>query len=204
MEPKRPPTPLLIACGILREEISTLIDQGRIAAATHFLSSRLHRDPALLAKALRAAMAFWRRRHSRRIVVVYGDACLGFNGQMQQLVDEFGLVKVNAVNCIDCQLGGNSRLLEIDPEHKYFFLNKAFLHFGQNRVFAGDPAAVRDRFKMLEASVPIDPLGDLQAHASSIQRIGALTGLPVRDCLAVGLEGVEQVVAEAIGRLGRP
>lgn len=195
------PTPLLLACGILREEIRALIDRGRIVAQAHFLNARLHRDPLALKKALQGTLGYWRRRFGHRIVVVYGDACLGFNGEMQQLVDDFGLVKVRAVNCIDCQLGGSGRLLEIDPDHKCFFLNKAFLQFGRQRLFDREPAVIREQFKMLAAIVPIDPLGDLEAHRDEIQRISELTGLPVRDRLDVGLEGVEAVLIEALNHL---
>jgi hypothetical protein len=197
-------TPLLIACAILREEILALRDRGRIRAATHFLSSRLHSDPKQLRAALTAAMAFYRRKYGQRIVVVYGDACLGFNGEMGRLVEEYGLTKVRAVNCIDCQLGGCGRLLEIDPDHRYFFMNRAFLQFGRKSLFKKDRATVRKQFKMLTAIVPIDPLGDLEIHWEEIRRISDLTGLPLLERLDVGLGGVEKVIAEAIGRLPEP
>jgi hypothetical protein len=76
------PTPLLISCGIMREEIHALQAQGRIIAQTHFLNSRLHSHPQHLFKALSAAMTFYRLKFGHRVVVVYGDACLGFNGEM--------------------------------------------------------------------------------------------------------------------------
>ncbi len=60
---------------------------------------------------------------------------------------------------------------------------------------------VREQFRMLTAIVPIDPLGDLDAHWDEIQRISELTGLPLRERLNVGLNGVEEVLSEAIGRL---
>lgn len=193
--------PLLISCAILREEILALRSKGRIQADTHFLSSRLHSDPKRLEAALTAAMAFFCRKYGRRIVVVYGDACLGFNGEMGRLVEAYGLTKVRAVNCIDCQLGGCGRLLEIDPDHRYFFLNRAFLHFGRKSLFKKDPAKVREQFRMLTAIVPIDPLGDLSAHWDEIQQISHLTGLPLLERLDVGLDGLEKVLAEAVSRL---
>jgi len=192
-------TPMLIACGILRDEILALLAQGRIRAATHFLSSRLHRDPRQLGKALAAAMKFFSRKFGRRIVVVYGDACLGFDGEMGRLVENYGLTKIKAVNCIDCLLGG--RLLEIDPDHRYFFLNRAFLQFGRNSLFNNDPATIREQFRMLAAIVPIDSMGALDAHWDEIQRISEMTGLPLRELIEVGLEGVEKMLAEAITRL---
>jgi hypothetical protein len=123
---------------------------------------------------------------------------------MDRLVEAQGLTKVRAVNCIDCQLGGCGRLLEIDPDHRHFFLNRAFLQFGRKSLFRNDPATVREQFRMLTAIVPIDPLGDLDAHWDEIRRISELTGLPLRERLDVGLDGLEKVLAEAISRLPAP
>ncbi|MBR9982293.1 MAG: DUF1638 domain-containing protein [Desulfatitalea sp.] len=189
--------PLLISCGILREEILALKRQGRIIAHTHFLSSRLHSHPQHLGKALSATMAFYRPKFGQQVVVVYGDACLGFNGEMARLVSDFGMTKVSAVNCIDCLLGGRGRLLEIDPGHRYFFLNRAFLQFGR-RLFNKDPAAVREQFKMLSAIVPIDSMGDLNVHWNEVRHVSEVTGLPLKEVLDVGLDGVEKVLAEAV------
>jgi hypothetical protein len=194
-------TPLLIACGILREEILALRNQGRLKVFAHFLSSRLHKDPAHLGKALTASMGFFRRKFDRRIVVVYGDACLGFHGEMARLVEAYGLIKVKAVNCIDCHLGGGGHLLELDPEHEYFFLNKAFLDFGCKSLFKKDPATVREQFRKLTAIIPIDTMGDLNSHWIEIRRVGDITGLPIRKPLNVGLSGVQTVLVEAISRL---
>lgn len=190
-------TPLLISCGILREEIQALQARGRIIAHTHFLSPRLHSHPQHLSKALCAAMAFFRPKFGQQVVVVYGDACLGFNGEMARLVADFGMTKVSAVNCIDCLLGGHDRLLEIDPEHRFFFLNRAFLQFGRN-LFNQDPAAVREQFKMLSAIVPVDSMGDLTVYSEEVQRVSELTGLPLEASIDVGLDGVEKVICEAI------
>jgi len=54
---------------------------------------------------------------------------------------------------------------------------------------------------MLNAIVPIDLWGDLATHRDEIQRVSDRTGLPLREPLAVGLDGVEKVLAEAIARL---
>jgi hypothetical protein len=193
------PVPLLISCGILREEIHALQAQGRIIAQTHFLSSRLHSHPQHLVRALSAAMAFYRLKFGHRVVVVYGDACIGFNGEMARLVSDYGMTKVLAVNCIDCLLGGCGRLLEIDPDHRYFFLNRAFLQFGRN-LFNKDPDTIREQFRMLSAIVPIDSMGDLAVHWDEVRKVSELTRLPLKAVLDVGLDGVQKVLVEAIDR----
>jgi hypothetical protein len=133
------------------------------------------------------------------VVVVYGDACLGFNGEMTSLVSDYGMTKVLAVNCIDCLLGGCGRLLEIDPEHRYFFLNRAFLQFGRN-LFNKDPEMIREQFGMLSAIIPIDSIGDLAVHWDEVRQVSELTRLPLKEVLDVGLDGVQKVLAEAIDR----
>jgi hypothetical protein len=71
------------------------------------------------------------RKHTARggpsPVVIYGDVCLGFHQEMKALVKRYGAVKVDALNCIDCLLGGRGRLLEVDPDHK-FFISDPGLH----------------------------------------------------------------------------
>jgi hypothetical protein len=57
------------------------------------------------------------RKHSgKKPVVVYGDLCLGFNGEMNVLMADYDVVKVDALNCIDCLLGGRGNLLEREKD----------------------------------------------------------------------------------------
>lgn len=121
--------PCVISCGILRKEIEYLIEKGDIAAEVHFLSEKLHSDYNLLDRALNHALEKYPMQNSQSVIVVYGDVCLGFNGEMKALIDHYEAVKVDALNCIDCLLGGKGKLLEIDPDHKYLFLNPAFIQF---------------------------------------------------------------------------
>jgi len=37
---------------------------------------------------------------------------------MQALMNEFSTVKVDALNCIDCLLGGHGKVLDIAPGHR--------------------------------------------------------------------------------------
>ena len=133
----RPEKPCLIACGILRKEIEHLVKTGEIDAKVHFLSEKLHMDYHLLDRGLNGTLKKYRKQDPEGIVVVYGDLCLGFNGEMKVLMDRYDAVKVDGLNCIDCLLGGKGKLLEIDPDHKYLFLNPAFIQFneklGKNR-----------------------------------------------------------------------
>jgi hypothetical protein len=71
-----------------------------------------------------------------RAVLVYGDLCLGPNGEMRKFAQESSVVKVDAVNCIDCILGGEGEFLDCDPDHNLLFLGPGmtefFKHFKEN------------------------------------------------------------------------
>ncbi len=98
--------PQMIACGILQEEIDRLLELGEIDVEVQYLSKDLHMDYERLHKALNGALTKRLPKAPGGIVVVYGDVCLGFNGEMQALVKKHGVVKVDGLNCIDCLLGG--------------------------------------------------------------------------------------------------
>ena len=48
---------------------------------------------------------------------------------MKKLTEEYGLVKVDALNCIDCLLGGKGNVLEADPTHDLLFLYPRIIGF---------------------------------------------------------------------------
>ena len=188
--------PLLISCGILQPEIEALISCENIRAEAVFLSKYLHVDYRKLHNALKA---FLRKYHERRPVVVYGDVCLGFHGEMKALMTECDALKVDALNCIDCLLGGQGKLLEMDPDHRMFFLTPAFLEFSE-RLVSRSREENRLRFKMLEGIIVVDSLGDMARHWSRVEHFSDQTGLPVIEHVTVGLTGLETVIKEALQR----
>ena len=191
--------PCVISCGILREEIEHLLKKGNIDVDAHFLSEQLHIDYNRLDRALNAAIKKHLQKCTQGIVVVYGDVCLGFNGEMQNLIDKYDVVKIDALNCIDCLLGGKGKLLEIDPDHKYLFLNPAFIQFIKRR--RGKTKKMnRERFSMLDGIVLLDAMGDLDAYQSKIDEIADHTGLPILNRENIGLGGLNNVLIEALDR----
>ena len=187
-------SPLLISCGILQPEIEALIEGKEIEAEAVFLNKYLHTDYQKLHDALKASL----RKHSgRKPVVIYGDVCMGFNGEMNALMTEYDVVKVDALNCIDCLLGGRGKLLEIDPDHRLFFLTPAFLEFSENLIL-GTKEDNRRRFSMLKGIIVLDSLGDMERHWDRIKHISDQTGLPVLKHWVVGLDGLKAVVQEAL------
>ncbi len=195
--------PSLIACGIFKQEIMRLIEQDALKVNPYFLNPGLHNDPPLLEEALRGLLKKQTRQNAGNVIVMYGDICLGFQNEMAALVDEFHVVKVNALNCIDCYLGGQGRLLEIDPLHEYFFLNPSWmaLEFGE-RDLESPTEASRREFNMLKGLYLLDTLDNLDESESRIQKISRFTHLPVVARENIGLEGLTQVLTRALETSG--
>ncbi len=189
----------LIACGIMQKEIDTLISLGQIDAEVVFLDKELHSDYQKLEKALDQALRH-KSRTGAKPVVVYGDVCLGFNNEMRSLLERHGAVKVEALNCIDCLLGGGGKLLEIDPDHLYLFLTPAFIEFTE-RIMSKTREETRRIFSRLKGILLIDSLGNLDDFQNRIGAISDLTGLPILETRKVGLAGLKKVLTNALERV---
>ena len=96
--------PCLVACSILKDEIKKLIKNKELDVETVFVSKYLHEDYTKIEKNLRPAIEQALKKYPRNVILVYGDLCLGTDNQMNNLVEEYGIVKIDALNCIDCQI----------------------------------------------------------------------------------------------------
>lgn len=190
----------LIACGIMQKEIEALISRGLIDGEWVFLDKELHVNYRKLEGALTQALEKHGSRSEAKPVVVYGDVCLGFKNEMRELTDRFGAVKVEALNCIDCLLGGGGKLLEIDPDHLFLFLTPAFIEFTE-RILSRTKEETRRIFSPLKGICLIDSLGNLDDYQDRIEAISDRTGLPVLETRKVGLAGLETVIAKALGKV---
>jgi hypothetical protein len=191
--------PIVISCNIVEKEIRRLIESDRLKADVTFLSSKLHYDYSLLEKALKRTIEKSLDCGRKNIVIIYGDVCLGFKYEMKELVDAYGIVKVDAINCIDCLFGGKGQLFQTDPEHKFLFLTPEWINFWNK--FEKSEENLKDRYAMLEGIVLLDTLGDLDDYGDDIKTISNATGLPILEEKKAGLQGLQDVIEEAIGRL---
>jgi len=196
---ERKEKPCVISCGILRKEIEHLLNKGDIDAQAYFLSEKLHADYHLLARGLNGALNKHQKQNPQGVVVAYGDLCLGFNGEMKRLIDQYDVVKVNALNCIDCILGGKGKLLELDPDHKYLFLNPAWIQFTA-KIRKETKEMTREMFSMLDGIVLLDAMGDLDEYHSDFDAIADYTGLPILERKNTGLDGLKNILIEALDR----
>lgn len=96
-ESPEPASVLIIACGALAREISTLI---RLNDWTHVelqcLSAELHNRPEWIPAKLRAAIAKYRDQYAQ-IFVGYADC--GTGGEIDQIIAEEGLERLPGAHC---------------------------------------------------------------------------------------------------------
>jgi hypothetical protein len=119
----------LVSCSVLREELEKLVQQGDLDAELVFVSKFFHIDYAALENNVRKVLEQTKKRFNGKIVLVYGDLCLGQDNEMKKLAQAYGVAKVDAVNCIDCQLGGKGKFYEADPEHNLMFMGPGMIGF---------------------------------------------------------------------------
>ncbi|MEX2721786.1 MAG: DUF1638 domain-containing protein [Candidatus Wukongarchaeota archaeon] len=192
--------PCLISCGIFKEEILRLVEDGSLDVELYFLDEGLHVDYDLLEKELTRALEERVGNCPGGIIVLYGDVCLGFNDEMKELLGRYDVVKVDCLSCIDCLLGGKGKLLEIDPHHVYMFLNPAWIKFGKRfRTLSKEEA--REQFSVLKGIILLDSLGNLDDYMEEIKEFSDYSGLPILEIKNIGLEGLKERILEAIKKL---
>ena len=195
------PKVCLVSCSVLREELEHLVNQGKLDAELVFVSKYFHVEYEAVEKNLRRVLEHTLKSSNRKVVLVYGDLCIGPNGEMKKLADEYGVVKIDAVNCVDCQLGGKGKSLEADPEHNLMFMGPGMIEFfkhmkGELLKQGVDEAAFEDMFSGIKGFVLLDTCGNAEKMKKELEEAGL--GVPIIETRKVGLENVRRVVFDAI------
>ena len=196
----------LVSCSVLKEELQQLVKQGSLDAELVFVSKYFHVDYEAVEKNLRKVLATTLKRFNGKVVLVYGDLCLGQNNEMKKLAEEYGVAKVDAVNCIDCQLGGKGKFFDADPEHNLMFMGPGmiefFKHMKEKMLKEGvDEAAFANMFSGIKGIVFLDTCGNAEKLREELKKSGM--GLPILETREIGLENVRRVVFDAIERANR-
>ncbi len=191
----------LVSCSVLREELEQLVKQGSLDAELVFVSKYFHVDYEAVEKNLRKVLETTLKRFTGKVVLVYGDLCLGQNNEMKKLAEEYGIVKVDAVNCIDCQLGGKGEFLEADPNHDLMFMGPGmiefFKHMKEKMLKEGvDEVAFTNMFSGIKGIVLLDTCGNAEKYKEKLEKSGM--GLPILETREIGLENVKRVIFDAI------
>jgi len=191
----------LVSCSVLKEELQELVKHGGLDAELVFVSKYFHVDYEAVQKNLRKVLEHTLKCFSGKVVLVYGDLCLGPDNEMKKLAAEYGIVKIDAVNCIDCQLGGKGKFFEADPEHNLMFMGPGmiefFKHAKETMLREGvDEATFADMFSGIKGIVLLDTCGSVLKYRDEVKKIGI--GLKILETREIGLENVRQVVFDAI------
>ncbi|WGM89603.1 MAG: DUF1638 domain-containing protein [Candidatus Bathyarchaeota archaeon] len=197
--------PLLLSCGILREEIEKLINENKLDVDAVFLDAGLHAVYSELEKAVTNALEEHSKHAKRDIVVIYGDMC---HPRLKKIVKNYdNTVKVDSLNCIDCLFGGHKKLLDDDPKCSHFYLSPGWMpsKLKKNKyfkeIFDWNLKDIKEQFKHLDGLIIVDSLGNLDKLESDIKEFSYNSGLEVKKQKSVGLDRLKSVIEEAIKKL---
>jgi len=194
--------PHIISCSVLKDELKALTKTGALDVALSFYSMELHSDYDLLEKNLRKKIEGSQAQAKNPVVVVTGDYCLGPEDEAKKLMGEYGIVKVDALNCIDCLFGGKGQFSTADPEGTRIFLSpgwiRYFCHKIKDMTDSEDEEAFRNMFSGLKGIVLLDTLGNIENYRKEIEEICSFTRLPILETRKIGLDNLREVVLEAV------
>jgi hypothetical protein len=195
--------PCLVSCSVLKEELEKLVKQGDLNVDLFFVSKYFHVDYEVLERNLRKVVEKSLPWSTGGVILVYGDLCLGPNDEMRKLTEEYGIVKVDALNCVDCLLGGKGKVLEADPDHDLLFMYPGmigfFSHFKEKaRQENMDKKAFNRLFSGLRGIALLDTLGESEKNIEEIEKLHA--GLQVVETKSVGLDKLKQLLLEGLER----
>lgn len=201
--PQEKPKVRLVACSVLKDELQKLKAQGQLDAELVYVSKFFHVDYAEVERNLRKILDHTKKNFQGKVVLVYGDLCLGQDNEMKKLADEYGLVKVDAANCVDCQLGGKGAFFVADPEHNLMFMGPGMIGFFRDMKVkmlkeGVDEVAFANMFSGIKGFVVLDTCGNGEALKAELERLGM--GVPVLETRKIGLDNVLRVVMDAIER----
>jgi hypothetical protein len=170
----------LICCSVLKDEIEklSLIEDYNIV----FLGMTLHSDCDLLEQKLKKVITACAEKSFGKVTLVYGDYCLGPNDKMKKLARKYNARKVDALNCIDCLLGGKGNFLKLDPESKLIFLSPGWIKYFDyylKSISKEDQGFFITLFGGLEGIILLDTLGNLKDYENHIKNFVDITGLNI-------------------------
>jgi hypothetical protein len=199
---QKPPV-CIVSCSVLKRELQQLKTEGKLDAELVYVSKNFHVDYGLLENNLRKVLEHTKKRFKGKIVLVYGDLCLGQDNEMKKLADELGITKIDAQNCVDCQLGGKGIVNTVDPHHNLMFMGPGMIEFFQDMkpkmVEEGmDEETFQNMFNGIKGFVILDTCGDGEKLVEAMKKAGL--NRPVLETRKIGTENVLRVVTDAIER----
>jgi hypothetical protein len=190
--------PFLVCCSVLKDEI----DQLSIAKDFNiiFLGMTLHSNCELLEQKLNKVLKKCGEKSPRKIILVYGDYCLGSNDEMKKLAKKYNAAKVDALNCIDCLLGGKGNYLKVDPESKMIFLSPGWIKYFDHYLKSAtreEQSLFRTMFGGLEGIVLLDTLGNLRDCEDRIEKFVDFTELKILKTKKIDIENLKILISHS-------
>lgn len=192
----------LVSCSALKPELQRLVKEGKLPDVDLvFVSKNFHVDYSLVEQNVRKVLEHTLKRYPGKVVLVYGDLCMGQDNEMKRLADEYGVVKIDALNCIDCQLGGKGKSEEVDPAHRVMFMGPGMIDFFEDMkpqvMKQGlDEETFKNMFNGIEGFVILDTIDNSEECKCKLEKLG--TGAKILETRKIGVENVRLVVMEAI------
>jgi hypothetical protein len=157
----------------------------------------LHLDYTLLKQSLNKVLRNLATKSSEDVILVYGDFCLGPKGEINELVKQHSVVKVDALNCIDCFLGGGGSNLKIDPEDKTIFLSPGwikFFNYHYSKASKEEQNFFRQMFLGFKGIILFDTLGNLEKYEDQIQDFVDFSGLKILGTRKIDKNCLKQLI----------
>lgn len=192
----------LVSCSVLKPELQQLVKEGKLSGVDLvFVSKNFHVDYSLVEQNVRKMLEHTLKRYPGRVVLVYGDLCMGQNNEMKRLAEEYGVVKIDALNCIDCQLGGKGSSETADPAHKWMFMGPGMIDFfkdakAQLAKQGVDEQAFKKMFSGVDGFVVLDTVGNGEELKRELEALDM--GVCVLETRCIGTENFRLVLLEAI------
>lgn len=189
--------PYLVCCGVFKDEIDQLSLSKDYNVV--FLGMNLHLDYNLLKQGLIKVLKKLAKKSSKDVILVYGDYCLGPNGEMNELAKHYDVVKVDALNCIDCFLGGSGSNLKVDPEDKMIFLSPGwikFFNYHHKHALEDEQSFFREMFSGFKGIILLDTLGNLEDYKHQIQDFVNFSGLKILETRKIGTNSLKQLIIQ--------
>ena len=126
---------LILACGALSKEISALIRLNNWThLKTRYLPAILHNSPDKITEQLRNNLQSAQAKFSR-IFIGYADC--GTGGEIDSMLDEFGVQRLPGAHCYEFYSGNQSFAEMMDEEPGSFFLTDFLVEAFEKLVWQG-------------------------------------------------------------------
>jgi len=194
----------IVSCSVLEPELQRLVEEGKLDVDLVFVNKNFHVDYSLIEQNLRKTLEATLKRYPKRaVVLVYGDLCLGQDNEMNKLAKEYGIIKIDALNCIDCQLGGKGKSDEVNPEHNLMFMGTGMIDFfkdmkTQLTIHGVAEEDFKKMFSGVEGFVILDTVDNSDECRCELEKLN--TGVRIIETRKIGVELVLSVVMAAMGK----